>query len=307
MIPRYSFILPAYKREFLKEAIDSILGQTFGDFELVIVDDCSPEKLNEVVDNYKDTRITCHRNEKNLGREDLVSSWNHALTYAKGEYVILASDDDIYDSAFLSEVEKLTQKYPEIDEIRARVERIDEKGNTVDVDQLYQEYMTQEEFMFWMGKGLIDCMANHVFRTKALREAGWCVNFPCAWFSDDATALVMAKNGIAHTEKPLFRFRRSNISMSYTVNVATLKKKVIACCQYYDWIHAALPNNKTEQVRFFQYRVKERCITDLQRSIHQMPCTHIFYVINLLRSIKWLYTKERIMLFVAFLIHFHKD
>lgn len=307
MTPRYSFILPAYKREFLGEAIGSVLGQTFGDFELIIVDDCSPERLHDVVDKYKDVRITYHRNEKNLGREDLVKSWNHALTYAQGEYVILASDDDIYDCHFLEEVEKLTLRYPDVDEIRARVERIDEKGNVVDVDQLYQEYMTQEEFMFWMGKGLIDCMANHVFRTKALREAGWCVNFPCAWFSDDATALVMANNGIAHTSKPLFRFRRSNISMSYTVNMSTLKKKIRACCQYYDWVHTALPNNNSEQVRYFHFKVKERCIIDLRRSLYQMPYSQFFYVISRLCSIKWLYNKERILLFIAFIIRYHKD
>ena len=307
MIPRYSFILPAYKAQYLGEAISSILSQSYADFELVVVDDCSPENLKDIVDGFDDERLSYQRNDHNLGRMDLVASWNHALQFARGEYVILASDDDVYAPEFLEEVDRLFSLYPDIDEVRARVQRIDEEGRVVDVDQLYKECMSQEEFMFWMGKGLIDCMANHAFRTSALREAGWCVNLPCAWFSDDATALLLAKNGIAHTQKPLFSFRRSNISMSYTVNPATLKQKIIACRQYFDWAHTVLPHGDSEQVRFFQFKVKERCVTDLRRSLFQMPYSDVLYVLRLLKNIKWLYNKERIMLFVAYLIRYHKD
>lgn len=299
---KYSFILPAYKREFLKEAIDSILRQSYADFELVIVDDCSPEKLDEVVSQYDDERISYHRNQENLGRKDLIESWNHALSFTKGDYVVLASDDDVYYPDFLEEVDKLFTKYPNINEVRARVQRIDEEGNIIDIDQLYQEYMTQEEFMFWMGKGLIDCQANHVFRTSPFKAKGWCVNFPCAWFSDDAIALIMAENGIAHTEKPLFKFRRSTINVSHTANASVLKQKIKACREYYSWVKTNLP-----KVPFFNYRVKERCFTDLSRSLYQMPYSQWIYVITELNQIKWLYSKEKIMLFLSFILRYHRE
>lgn len=311
---KYSFILPAYKRQFLAEAIGSILAQTYTDFELVVVDDCSPEDLQSVVATFQDPRLSYHRNTENLGRRNLVASWNHALQYACGEYVILASDDDVYLPEFLSEVDILALRYPAVDEIRARVERIDEKGNVVDTDQLYSEFMPQTEFMFWLGKGLIDCMANHVFRTAALKSVGWCIDFPCAWFSDDATALIMASNGIAHTQKPLFRFRRSDINVSATINIPVLKQKVIACRQYYDWAIANLPTKSIdgdmtaqEYVRAFQFRLKERCMTDLSRSYHKMPLRQLPYILKQLSSIPWLYSKEKVMLFTSFLIGYHKD
>ena len=54
---KVSVILPAWKRKFLREAIESHLAQTFRDFELVVVDDASPENLEEVAGAFSDRRI----------------------------------------------------------------------------------------------------------------------------------------------------------------------------------------------------------------------------------------------------------
>ena len=54
---KYSFVLPAYKAKYFREAIDSILNQTYADFELVIVNDASPEDLDSIVNSYDDKRI----------------------------------------------------------------------------------------------------------------------------------------------------------------------------------------------------------------------------------------------------------
>ena len=92
----YSFVLPAYKAKFLGEAIDSILAQTYTNFELIIVNDASPEDLESIVKLYDDPRIQYYTNKVNVGGKDLIAQWNYSITYAKGEYLILASDDDIY-------------------------------------------------------------------------------------------------------------------------------------------------------------------------------------------------------------------
>ena len=63
---KYSFVLPAYKAKYLKEAIDSILGQTYTDFELIIVNDASPEDVDSIVAAYDDKRMQYYKNEKNL-------------------------------------------------------------------------------------------------------------------------------------------------------------------------------------------------------------------------------------------------
>lgn len=215
MSTKYTFLLPAYKPDFFKEALDSILGQTYKDFNLIILDDCSPYDLKSIVDEYKDSRITFHRNEENMGGKNLVSCWNKLLSYAEGEYIILASDDDVYELNFLEEMDKLAQKYPEVDLLRARVRRIDDKGEFFAEDALYKEhgdcidYIYQKHF----NNG-ITCMACFVFKTEALKSEGGFEYLPVAWHSDDASSLKVCKNGIANSSQILFNFRTSSVNIS---------------------------------------------------------------------------------------------
>ena len=125
MHTKFSFILPAWKGRYLREAIRSILGQSYRDFELIVVDDCSPEPLKEIVGEFQDTRVEYYRNEHNIGGKDLVAQWNHCLQYAHGDYVILATDDDLYEPRFLEEMARLIDLYPEVDLLRSRIMQTD--------------------------------------------------------------------------------------------------------------------------------------------------------------------------------------
>lgn len=95
-----SVVLPAYKAIYLESSIRSILQQSFTDFELIIVNDASPEDLKSIVSSFNDTRIRYYENEINIGGKNLVKNWNKCLEYATGEFVVLASDDDIYHPNF---------------------------------------------------------------------------------------------------------------------------------------------------------------------------------------------------------------
>ena len=68
---KYSFVLPAYKARFFREAIESILNQTYSEFELIIVNDASPEDLDSIVNSYSDERIRYYRNKENIGGRDI--------------------------------------------------------------------------------------------------------------------------------------------------------------------------------------------------------------------------------------------
>ena len=124
--PKYSFIMPAYKGQFIRESIESILKQTHKDFELIIVDDASPDNLCKIVSEYKDSRIRFYRNEHNIGGADLVAQWNHCLEYARGEWVILATDDDVYEPEFLSTADYLLKQHPTVDMYHSRICHCDE-------------------------------------------------------------------------------------------------------------------------------------------------------------------------------------
>ena len=80
------------KREYLCTAIESILNQTFKDFEFIIVDDCGENNLDEIIEKYNDKRIKIIKNDKNRG---LVYSLNHGIKEAKGEYIVRMDTDDI--------------------------------------------------------------------------------------------------------------------------------------------------------------------------------------------------------------------
>ena len=92
-------ITPTFKRhQYLKNAIDSVLAQTYTDFEMIIVDDNPPgseerAKTEDVIRGIKDSRVFYIQNEKNLEGE---GSRNRAIDLAKGEYIAFLDDDDMY-------------------------------------------------------------------------------------------------------------------------------------------------------------------------------------------------------------------
>ena len=95
MKPEISVIMSVYNgEEYLEQAIDSVLSQTFENFELIVIDDCSTDKTNEILNKYaeKDKRVKVHRNEPNLR---LPKSLNKAISLAEGKYIARMDADDI--------------------------------------------------------------------------------------------------------------------------------------------------------------------------------------------------------------------
>lgn len=211
---KFSFVLPAYKGQYLRESIDSILSQDYTDFELTIVDDCSPDHIDEIVAEYNDPHITYYRNKENIGGKDLVAQWNHCLTFAKGDYVILATDDDLYEPNFLSTFVPLIKKYPDVNLFRARILQVDCNNNIKSIDRCYKEFLNEIEFRYYMMHGIRGGIPHYIFKRKVLVDNGGFVNFPVAWGSDDATAMMMAKNGVVNSQDHLVRFRWSDINIS---------------------------------------------------------------------------------------------
>ena len=92
-MPKISVIMPVYNAEkYLREAIDSILAQTFTDFEFIIIDDGSTDSSPEIVRSYADERIRFYQNEHNMG---VSATLNRGLELAKGEYIARMDSDDI--------------------------------------------------------------------------------------------------------------------------------------------------------------------------------------------------------------------
>ncbi len=244
-----SFILPAWKSLHLAEAIESILAQTSQDWELVVVDDCSTEPVGEIVASFKDQRIRYYRNEKNIGGKDLVRQWNHSISFATGDYVVLAADDDKYKPEFCEEVLKLAEKYPEVDLIHSSVEQIDEDGFHLWDDSILPEYTSKYEYLNWWLTGRsFTCVGNFAFKRSALMAMGGFMDFPCAFGSDIATPISLSKNGVANTQQMLFCFRQSEQHLS--ADRSRFKEKLEAISQLSDFlrsIHYEEPDNTADK------------------------------------------------------------
>lgn len=230
MPPKYTFLLPAYKAKYLREMLDSISMQTFADFKVVISDDCSPEPIREICEPYlSDERFSYRRNIENMGGKSLVSHWNLLVDLCDTEYLIMASDDDVYSKDFLEHIDKLSNIYPDVDLLRARAQIIDGEGYVMRQDGMYLERASQLEFMIQYEQiGNVACVANYVFKTKTLKDKGGFVNYPLAWKSDTMTTNIIAANGVANTKDILFDFRVSGINISSIERKDVLQKKFIA-------------------------------------------------------------------------------
>ncbi len=111
--PTVSIIMPIYKTAaYLKEAVDSILNQTFTDFELIALNDGSPDNAEEVMDRYNDSRIVRHKGEHNVGLSNIL---NIGIEMARGKYIARMDSDDISLPKRLECQVSFLELHPEID------------------------------------------------------------------------------------------------------------------------------------------------------------------------------------------------
>lgn len=159
----FSILIPAYKSKYLKECIDSILGQTYNLLELVIVDDASPEDIETIVQQYDDPRIRYHRNNKNLGAVNVVDNWNKCLSYATGNYVICMGDDDILPPTSLEKYYDLICKYPQTKVFHGRAELIDENSKSIALLEPRDIEETTLSLIYYRWKGRYQFIGDFCF------------------------------------------------------------------------------------------------------------------------------------------------
>src|SRR3990172_12530717 len=127
--PVITVLMSAYNAEkYLREAIESILNQTFKDFEFIIINDCSTDKTKKIIEEYanKDARIKLINNATNLG---LTKSLNIGLKEARGEYVARLDADDVALPERLEKQYEFMNKNRDITLTGAWAEKIYEEGD----------------------------------------------------------------------------------------------------------------------------------------------------------------------------------
>ena len=124
-----SIVLPTYNGEqYIRESIDSVISQTYKNWELIVVDDCSKDNTSKIVEEYvnKDKRIRLIKNDIN---QKLPASLNIGFSYANGEYYTWTSDDNKYKPDAIQTMVNTLEKDNSCILVSANLDYIDSFGN----------------------------------------------------------------------------------------------------------------------------------------------------------------------------------
>jgi glycosyltransferase involved in cell wall biosynthesis len=140
---RVSVCIPTYNTgRYIGETIESVLQQTFDDYELIVCDNASTDNTAEVCEKFKDARFRRIYFEEFVGQAE---NWNRALGLATGDYVILLHSDDVLLPTFLEKAVAVLNQNKDVGLVHCAVRHIDEQGKPLVLEQLYKEDRVDRE------------------------------------------------------------------------------------------------------------------------------------------------------------------
>lgn len=214
--PLISVIIPSYNHErFIKECVDSVLEQTYENFELIIIDDGSKDETADILKSYKDNRIHLVFQE-NAGAHNAI---NRGLSLAKGEYLTILNSDDVYMKNRLELIMEYLLKNLEVSMVSSYIEIIDANSKKLGIKQAWRNMEpwviehkeisfagTEDPIKNLIMANYISTTSNMVFAKKLYDDIGGMRNLRFA--HDWDFALRAAENWkCAVIEKPLMKYR----------------------------------------------------------------------------------------------------
>jgi len=219
-VPQITVAMPVYNGEgYVHLAIQSVLDQTYSDFELLIVDNCSTDGTLEVVKGFSDPRIRLHVNSSNLG---MVGNWNRSVELATGEYIKFLSHDDLLDATCLEEQIDgfLQQKHENIGIVTCKKRVINQNGKNVmpgfglrGQSRIISGGVAIRKSIR-SGRNVIGEPSVVLIKTSALKAAG---PFELPEFTPDIKMWfeILQKNDLYFIDKTLASYRISKRSTSF--------------------------------------------------------------------------------------------
>lgn len=194
MKPTISICIPTYNRaHFIGQTIESVLEQSYKDFELIIWNDGATDTTEQIVKSFKDKRIEYHKNEKNSG---YITTMNKCTKAAHGEWIMHLSDDDLMTPTMLEEMVNALHKYKgnEIGFVVPQTMTINEQGNVISVPS---KQLAQEESMLFKPKEFI---YNFTLYGRKIRDRyKFNTSFPSTLFNKK----ILVKLGMSSPEVPV--------------------------------------------------------------------------------------------------------
>lgn len=135
--PKVSIIIPNYNHSsFLKQRIDSVLSQTYQNFEVLILDDCSTDNSREIIEQYKEHPQISHFIYNDFNSGSVFKQWIKGIEYASGDYIWIAESDDYSSDLFLEETVKLLDTKLSLGAVFTNTIAVDEKGQFINNNEI---------------------------------------------------------------------------------------------------------------------------------------------------------------------------
>ena len=206
-----SVCVPTFNgEEYLGEAIESILSQSFSEFELLIVDDSSTDSTWDMVQSFSDPRLSIYRNKKRLG---LSANWNRCLSLARCRYVCLFHQDDVMFPDNLARKIAVLADNPTVSLVHSAIEFIIESSApTIPaewVEKHSEDFIADGRRYFYklQFQGTCICAPAVVARRQTLLDlGGFDEELGCACDYEMWLKLCV-EGGIAFLSQPLVRYR----------------------------------------------------------------------------------------------------
>lgn len=233
-MPKVSIVLPTYNgMEYIRESIDSILMQTFSDWELIIVNDCSSDKTPDIIAEYvkNDSRIRFINNKLN---QKLPKSLNIGFAEAEGQYLTWTSDDNIFKSTAIMEmVNYLDDNSDEM--------MVCTKMDIVSADRSFIRFNVpySDEFMYYG-----DCVGGcFLYRKEILTEIGeYNPDFFLVEDYEYWLRILFTYKHIGYIDKSLYEYRSHSNNLSSTRTEEQWKRNSILRTKYIDYLVDGLAN-----------------------------------------------------------------
>ena len=218
--PKVTAIIPNYNHaEFLRRRIDSVMNQTYQEFEVVILDDCSSDSSREIIETYRNNQKVSHivYNESNSG--STFKQWNKGVKLALGDYIWLAESDDFADKRFLERMVPLLERNPKVGIAKCRSFEVDNNGNIL---RLLEEDRPRDWSKSFTISGRDECLnqikygisinnaSATLIRKGIYEEIGFADESYRLAGDWDTWARILTKSDFAYLSEPLNFMRRAH-------------------------------------------------------------------------------------------------
>jgi glycosyltransferase involved in cell wall biosynthesis len=181
-------VIPAYKPDFFRAALDSVVSQTDRRFRVYVGDDSGPPEIARICSEFSSAgvEIVYHRFEENLGRRSLTAHWNRCIALSGEPWVWLFSDDDVMAPDCVASIHAELSRGAGDDVLRFDTDVIDGRGRTLAVNPPHPDLETGADFIYARLRGERNSyVVEYVFRREAFDRAGGFPDYPVAWCADD--------------------------------------------------------------------------------------------------------------------------